>query len=279
VTEPLREQVPTALGRLATTVHNPSSSGIPLVLTHGIFLDSTLWDAVVDAVDDRPVLTVDGPGHGGSGDPAGGWSLEQHADALLAVLDHYGMDRAVLAGHSWGGMTSLRLALARPERVSGLGLFNTPLTRQARAVRAGFRAQQLLLTVAGPSRFYGRQAAVSLYDPASLRRRPELAHDLAERLRSLRGRALSRAVSAVILRPVEMVEQLSRVAAPVSVVAGATDYVLPPETRRAVARALPGAVIHIVDGGHVSPHEDPRATELALRDLLSRAAGAELTGA
>ena len=77
-------------------------------------------------------------------------------------------------------------------------------------------------------------------------------------------------MSAVILQPVGMLEQLSRVAGPVSVVAGATDYVLPPHTRRAVAQALPGAVISIVGGGHVSPHEDPDATVQALRDLLSR---------
>ena len=271
MTDVQRDQVPTVLGKLASTLHHGSSSGLPLVLTHGIFMDSSLWDRVVSAIDDRPVLTVDGPGHGSSVDPAGSWSLQQHAQALIAVMDQHRLDRAVLAGHSWGGMTSLRLALAQPERVAGLGLVNTPLTRPGKAVRAGFRAQQVLLTVAGPSRFYGRQAAGSLYDPASLSRRPDLAQDMGERLRSRNGRALSRAVSAVILQPVDMLEQLAQVTAPVSVIAGATDYVLPPETRRAVARALPRAVIQIVDGGHVSPHEDPHHTVLALRDLLALA--------
>jgi pimeloyl-ACP methyl ester carboxylesterase len=55
------------------------------------------------------------------------------------------------------------------------------------------------------------------------------------------------------------------------VLAGDTDYVLPPEIRRAVAKALPNADIRIARGGHISPHEDPEATEVALRELLVRA--------
>jgi pimeloyl-ACP methyl ester carboxylesterase len=271
VTDVARDRVPTPLGGLATTLHNGSSSGLPLLLTHGIFLDSTLWDHLVAAIDDRPVLTVDGPGHGRTEDASAPWSLQQHAEALAAVMDHHGMARAVLAGHSWGGMTSLRLALARPERVAGLGLLNTPLTRPGRASRAGFRAQQALLAAVGPVPFYGRKAAAAMYDPASLGRRPDLVEQMADRLRH-RGRgSLSRAVSAVLLEPVDMLDQLSRVVAPVTVLAGTTDYVLPPVVRRAVAEALPNADIRTARGGHISPHEDPEATEIALRELLARA--------
>jgi 3-oxoadipate enol-lactonase len=233
-------------------------------------MDSGLWDAVLPAFADRTVLTVDGPGHGGSDDPPAGWTLEDHVGALLEVLDHHGLDRAVLVGHSWGGMVSLRLALAHPHRAAGLGLVNTPLTRPAGSSRAGFRAQQAMLATAGPVRFYGRQAAASMYDGASLQRRPALADDMADRLRSRPGRVLARVLESVILQPADMLGQLSRVRVPTAVVAGAHDYVLPPATRRAVAAALPGATVTITDGAHVSPHEDPAATTAALLDLLRR---------
>lgn len=274
MTSAVRSHAQTTLGRLANVLHNPSSSGLPLVLTHGIFMDSTLWDSVVPSIHDRPVLTVDGPGHGRSDEAPANWSLQQHAEALLTVMDLHGLDRAVLAGHSWGGMTSLRLALARPDRVAGLGLVNTPLTRPTRAGRAGFRAQQGMLTLAGPSRFYGRRAAAALYGPEALARRPELAEAMAERLRPRTGRALSGAISAVILEPENMLDQLHRITAPVTVVAGTTDYVLPPQTRRAVERALPDASITMVQGGHISPHEDPDGTLRALQALLVRIAHA-----
>jgi pimeloyl-ACP methyl ester carboxylesterase len=244
------------------------------VLTHGIFMDSTLWDSVVLAIHDRPVLTVDGPGHGRSDEAPADWTLQQYAEALLTVMDLHGLDRAVLAGHSWGGMTSLRVALARPDRVAGLGLVNTPLTRPTRAGRAGFRAQQGMLTLAGPSRLYGRRAAAALYGPGALARRPELAEAMVERLRPRTGRALSRAISAVILEPENMLDQLHRIGAPVTVVAGTSDYVLSPQIRRAVQRALPKAHITTLRGGHISPHEDPDGTLLALKDLLTRSASA-----
>lgn len=264
--------VPTRLGRLATTLHpgDGTVGRLPLVLSHGIYMDSGLWDAVLPAFADRPVLTVDGPGHGGSEDPPADWTLDHHVGALLEVLDHHGLDRAVLVGHSWGGMVSLRLALAHPHRAAGLGLVNTPLTRPATLSRAGFRAQQAMLATAGPIRFYGRQAAASMYDVATLARRPALADEMAGRLRPRRGRVLARVLESVILQPADMLDQLSRVRVPTCVVAGADDYVLPPDTRRAVATALPEATVTVTGGAHVSPHEDVAATTAAVLDLLRR---------
>ena len=264
-------QVPTALGRLATTLRPGSGDRLPLVLSHGIYMDSGLWDAILPAFGDRTILTIDGPGHGNSADPPAGWTLDQHVGALLDVLDHHGLDEAVLVGHSWGGMVSLRLARAHPHRVAGLGLVNTPLTRPEGLTRAGFRAQQAMLATAGPVRFYGRRAAASMYDAASIAHQPHLSDDMATRLKARRGRVLAQVLESVILKPEDMLDQLSGVHVPVGVVAGAHDYVLPPATRRAVAAALPQATFTITTGAHVSPHEDPAVTTGAVRDLLRRA--------
>jgi len=46
------------------------------------------------------------------------------ADAI-AVLDHLGWDRAWLIGHAWGGHLAMHIAVAHPERVTGLILFET----------------------------------------------------------------------------------------------------------------------------------------------------------
>ena len=263
--------IPTTLGRLATTLRPGPEDRLPLVLTHGIYMDSGLWDAVLPALDDRTVLTVDGPGHGSSEDPPGGWALDHHVGALLEVLNHHRLDKAVLVGHSWGGMVSLRTALGHPRRVAGLGLVNTPLTRPGALSRVGFRAQQAMLVTAGPVRFYGRKAAASMYDAASLDQRPSLADDMAHRLARRRGRVLAQTLESVILQPPDMLEQLPRVHVPVIVIAGTGDYVLPPATQHAVASALPRATVTTTAGAHISPQEDPTATAEAVRDLLRRA--------
>lgn len=73
------------------------------------------------------VLAYDARGHGESS-PAGDPSAYSYPDLtadLGAVLDHHGLDRAVLAGASMGAHTAAAFALAHPERVAGL-VFVTP---------------------------------------------------------------------------------------------------------------------------------------------------------
>ena len=51
--------------------------------------------------------------------------VETHVADSIAVLDQVGWERAWLMGHSWGGHLAMHLAVAHPERVQGLVLFDT----------------------------------------------------------------------------------------------------------------------------------------------------------
>ncbi|MFF8773250.1 alpha/beta fold hydrolase [Kitasatospora sp. NPDC015120] len=95
-------------------------AGLPLVLLHPGVGDSTLWDPVLPALAARHrVVRYDCRGYGRSPAPAVPYS--QLRD-LVAVLDHFRLERAVLVGNSNGGATSIDLALTAPERVAGLAL-------------------------------------------------------------------------------------------------------------------------------------------------------------
>lgn len=70
---------------------------------------------------------------------AGGpYTIEAHVADALAVLDHLGVERAWVVGHSWGGHLALHLAVAHPERLLGLvclsplGAFDRVLTEFGR---------------------------------------------------------------------------------------------------------------------------------------------------
>jgi proline iminopeptidase len=54
----------------------------------------------------------------------GPFTVEQHVADAIAVLDDRGVERAVVAGHSWGGHFALHLGVAHPERVAGLLLID-----------------------------------------------------------------------------------------------------------------------------------------------------------
>jgi pimeloyl-ACP methyl ester carboxylesterase len=99
--------------------------GPAVVMSHGFLMDHRMFDPQVGALRDRyRVITWDERGFGQT--PATGpfdyWDL---ADDVIGLLDHLGVERAVLAGMSQGGYLSLRAALRYPDRVQALVLIDT----------------------------------------------------------------------------------------------------------------------------------------------------------
>src|SRR5204863_7392630 len=89
-----------------------------------------MWDGQVAAFADRWRLVLwDMRGHGESGDPRDPafYSQALTVGDMAAVLDACGIERAVIAGLSLGGVMSLAFQIAHPERVRALLLFHTGL--------------------------------------------------------------------------------------------------------------------------------------------------------
>ena len=105
-------------------------SGEPLVLIHGFPQTHVMWHRVAPALARHfRVICMDLRGYG--------WSTAPHADPahaayskramgqdVLAVLDHFGLVRAAIAGHDRGGRVAYRLALDHPGRASKLAVLD-----------------------------------------------------------------------------------------------------------------------------------------------------------
>jgi pimeloyl-ACP methyl ester carboxylesterase len=92
-----------------------------LVFVHGWASDRSFWREQLPALTDLgALLAVDLPGHGDSS--AGGvpHSMDLYARAVLTAMDHVGLERAVLVGHSNGTPVIRTLQALAPERVTGL---------------------------------------------------------------------------------------------------------------------------------------------------------------
>src|ERR1700693_2538278 len=98
----------------------------PLVLAHGLLMDDSMFAPQVEALSSRcRIITWDARCHGETettDEPFTYWDL---ADDLRGLLDHLGIERAVIGGMSQGGFVALRFALAHPERVAALILMST----------------------------------------------------------------------------------------------------------------------------------------------------------
>lgn len=96
--------------------------GPTVLAVHGITANHLSWLAVAAAVPQLTVLAPDLRGRGASADLPGPYGFAAHVADLVAVLDAYGLDRVVVAGHSMGAFVAVALAGRHPERVSRLVL-------------------------------------------------------------------------------------------------------------------------------------------------------------
>jgi len=102
-----------------------SGHGPAVVLLHGYASSLEVWDDVVPLVAaQHTVLSVDLKGFGWSERPAGDYGPAAQAALVLELLDELGLGEVAVVGHSWGASVALALALAAPERVRSIALYD-----------------------------------------------------------------------------------------------------------------------------------------------------------
>jgi len=101
-------------------------SGDPLVLIHGFPENSTLWQQIWPELSQHfTIIAPDLPGSGETVYTGGALSVEVMALTVQRVLEHEGIEAAVVAGHSMGGYAALAFADFFPEMTKGLSLVHS----------------------------------------------------------------------------------------------------------------------------------------------------------
>jgi 3-oxoadipate enol-lactonase len=99
--------------------------GPAVVLSHGYLMDSSMFDPQVAALaPEYRVIAWDERGFGGTR-ATGPFSYWDSASDVIGLLDHLGIEQAVLGGMSQGGFLSLRAAMLAPQRVRALVLIDS----------------------------------------------------------------------------------------------------------------------------------------------------------
>jgi len=92
-----------------------------IVFIHGWSCDTEFWKYQMPAfTDDYRVILIDLPGHGKSDATQMDYTMDAFADAVKAVLDHSGTEKAVVAGHSMGFTVAWQFAIKYPANTAGL---------------------------------------------------------------------------------------------------------------------------------------------------------------
>lgn len=117
-----KETVP---GEVELAIWRSGEDPDPVVCLHGITAQHRAFSPVARTLGpSRPLVGVDLRGRGDSAKPPSGYGLDAHAEDAIRVLDHLGLERAVIAGHSMGAYVCLKVALSYPDRVRALVLLD-----------------------------------------------------------------------------------------------------------------------------------------------------------
>ncbi|GFT00394.1 hypothetical protein NPIL_145931 [Nephila pilipes] len=94
----------------------------PVIFLHGVTASRVYWDDIPQTVANtlkRKVYAIDARNHGDS-EWSDVFNFDSNVDDLLHFMDRIGAPKAILVGHSMGGITAIKTALRAPERVEKL---------------------------------------------------------------------------------------------------------------------------------------------------------------
>ncbi|MBQ0986379.1 alpha/beta hydrolase [Streptomyces sp. F63] len=269
--------------RVHTEIHGPEKAPA-VVLVHGWTCSTAFWSAVVrELAADHRVIAYDQRGHGRSPVPGpGGYSTTALADDLEAVLAATLApgERAVIAGHSMGGMTVMAAA-GRPfltERAAAALLCNTGSSRLVaesvvlplRAGRIRTAIQRAVLASSAPlGPVNGMSRKILQYATMGPRATREQVQACAEIVHAC-PRKVRAGWATEVLAILDLDAGLGGLTMPTAVITGSADRLTPPVLSQRIIDALPNSAgLTTLDGkGHMTPIEAPDEVGSVIRGLV-----------
>ncbi|MBM7831221.1 pimeloyl-ACP methyl ester carboxylesterase [Agromyces cerinus] len=237
-----------------------------VVLIHGAGMDHSMFTAQALALHraGHPVVAFDQRGHGNSRlDPGIRFTGQAALDDLAALLDHLGLDRPALVGHSLGGNVAQELVRRDPGRAGALVVADStwnagPLSR---GERIALRLAAPALALIPAARLPGMLARASAVTPGAV-----------ATTEAMFARMPKRSFLEVWRATVAFVDPDPdyRVPVPLGLIRGELDRTGNIATAMPEWARVEGVGEHIVAGaGHVVTLDAPEATTTALLDLLA----------
>ena len=243
------------------------SDGPALVFINSLGSDLRIWQEVAPAFTERfRVILYDKRGHGLSDARPAPYTIDDHTDDLLALLDHLGIAKASFVGLSVGGMIAQRIAVRAPDRVQSIALCCT-------AAKIGT-----------PELWADRIDAVEVggIEPiadAVLQRwfTPRFHETQADNLagwRNMLVRTTSHgyAGTCAAIRDADLRPDAGQIAVPTLCVAGDQDGSTPANVVKGTADLIPGARFALIEGaGHIPCVEKPAELSGLIKQHLQEA--------
>ncbi len=238
-------------------------AGDVILFHHGYTGSHDSWPPIIEQLrGEFRCVMMDGRGAGDSSHPDDGYTIEQYAADVIALVDALGIERFTYVGHSMGGGIGMWLGLEHADRLDRLVLV-TPVGSGGVAVPAGMREAAAQL-------WHDRNADELVRQRIAGAARPELVDEVQIKERVDRGLSVSVGHyegSWTSMVEFDVTDRLGELTTPTLMVVGAAD---------GLARAnledylrLPNATLHVFSRvGHFVPSDVPDELADVLRDFM-----------
>lgn len=250
-----------------------SAKAPAIVLLHGFAASMHWWDGVLGALSAQHlVIRFDLLGHGGSAKPSSGYTMEHQAQLVEEALTQLGVHRALIVGHSMGGLVATALATRDRALVAGIVLIDSPPT--SGAGKLPFVARLVFVPVLGQalrqiiSNGMVEKALQEAFVPAF-----KLPHQFVSDFwrMTYTSYVSSSSDSDAYLKRESLDSRLTAIGLPVLALYGTEDKLVSPSSVHADYTRVPGAqVVAISRAGHSPMVEKPSATSRLILAFASR---------
>ena len=249
-------------------------SGPAVLFLHGAGSNAATWWQQLPAFSERHTcITMDQRCFGRSAAPMAEFRIERFVADALAVLDHFGVEKAVVVGQSLGGMVGLRIALHHAARVAAFVACDSPLGVDHPAIaealeRRARNATALTLEQRSMGAWFVRRsperaalyAQINAFNPGTHSVPPAEWRAAMDRL-TAPGNLLP-------------MSALARLAVPVLWLVGREDPLVPVQSMQDAAARAPGSELAVVDAcGHSTYFEKPAVFNHLVLDFIARRTG------
>ena len=254
-----------AVNGITVSYNDSGGDGPVIVLSHGFLMDSSMFDPQVAALTPGyRVITWDERGFGGTPATAPFSYWDSTAD-LLALLDHLGIESAVLGGMSQGGFISLRAALKAPDRVRALVLIDSQAGLENPESVPAYEQMEQIWMEQGPAPVQDVVAAIILGPPdGPVDYAPWFAKWAAA------GRDGFRLAFRCLVDRDDITERLGEINCPALIIHGTADAAIPMERAEVVRDGLagPATLVQVEGGSHAANLSHPEQVSAAIADFL-----------
>jgi len=233
--------------------YKAAGEGQPILILHGWRSSSSSWVKVQEMLGEKgyQVIVPDLPGFGKTpppppkasarqGAPKEVWGVEEYADFVNQFVEQLGLEKFVLAGHSFGGQIAVQFAAIHSDRVKKLILVAPAAIRR----KPTLETQVFALIAKTGSAF------VSIIPSTKVR---ELAKKVLYRSIGRRDYARAEGVMRHIFQKIKLQDMsslLPKITAPTLMLWGNRDEMTPIQDAYLMQELIPGAMLQIIEGGN-----------------------------